>query len=44
MKECGNNHPYNIRGNVKPMKILEELEQWKAEYEQGWLAHYQATG
>ena len=26
------------------MKILEDLEQWKAEYEQGWLAHYQETG
>jgi hypothetical protein len=26
------------------MKILEDLEQWKAEYERGWLAHYQETG
>jgi hypothetical protein len=26
------------------MKILEDLEQWKAEYERGWLAHYRATG
>lgn len=26
------------------MKILEDLEQWKAEYEQGWLAHYKETG
>lgn len=26
------------------MKILEDLAQWKTEYEQGWLAHYQATG
>ena len=26
------------------MKILEDLEQWQAEYEQGWLAHYRKTG
>lgn len=26
------------------MKILEDLEQWKAEFEQGWLAHYRQTG
>lgn len=26
------------------MKILEDLQQWKADYEQGWLAHYQETG
>lgn len=26
------------------MKILEDLEQWRAEFEQGWLAHYQKTG
>ena len=26
------------------MKILEDLEQWKAEYEQSWLAHYRETG
>jgi hypothetical protein len=26
------------------MKILEDLDQWKAEFEQGWLAHYQETG
>lgn len=26
------------------MKILEDLAQWKSEYEQGWLAHYRATG
>ena len=26
------------------MEILENLEQWQAAYEQGWLAHYQETG
>ena len=26
------------------MKILEDFEQWKTEYEQGWLAHLKATG
>ncbi|MFQ5611101.1 MAG: glycine/sarcosine/betaine reductase selenoprotein B family protein [Anaerolineae bacterium] len=26
------------------MNILENLEQWQAEYEGGWLAHYRATG
>lgn len=26
------------------MKIVENLEQWQTEYQQGWLAHYQATG
>lgn len=26
------------------MKILENLEQWQTEYEQGWLAHYRKTG
>jgi hypothetical protein len=26
------------------MKILEDLQQWKADYEQGWLAHYRETG
>ncbi len=26
------------------MKILEDLQQWRAEYEQGWLAHYLETG
>jgi hypothetical protein len=26
------------------MDILENLEQWQAEYEQGWLAHYRETG
>jgi D-proline reductase (dithiol) PrdB len=31
-------------GRSKPMKILEDLAQWKSEYEQGWLAHYRATG
>lgn len=26
------------------MEILEDLEQWRAEFEQGWLAHYRQTG
>ena len=26
------------------MKIVENLEQWQQEFEQGWLAHFQATG
>jgi len=26
------------------MEILENLEQWQIEYEQGWLAHYRKTG
>lgn len=26
------------------MDILEDIEQWRAEYEQNWLAHYQETG
>ncbi|MCB0163099.1 MAG: hypothetical protein KDI79_02660 [Anaerolineae bacterium] len=26
------------------MEILENIEAWQAGYEQGWLAHYQATG
>jgi hypothetical protein len=26
------------------MDILENLEQWQTEYEQGWLAHYRETG
>ena len=26
------------------MEILENLEQWQTEYEQGWLAHYKETG
>jgi hypothetical protein len=26
------------------MEILENLEQWQTEYEQGWLAHYRETG
>jgi D-proline reductase (dithiol) PrdB len=26
------------------MKILEDLAQWKTEFEQGWLAHYRETG
>ena len=26
------------------MEILENLEQWQTEYEQGWLAHYRQTG
>ena len=26
------------------MKILEDLEQWQTEYEQGWLTHYRETG
>jgi hypothetical protein len=28
----------------KFMNILENLEQWKADYERGWLAHYRETG
>jgi hypothetical protein len=28
----------------RPMKILEDLKQWRAEFEQGWLAHHQNTG
>jgi hypothetical protein len=31
-------------GRAKLMKILEDLAQWKTEYEQNWLAHYRATG
>ncbi len=26
------------------MKILEDLAQWKHEFERGWLAHYEETG
>lgn len=26
------------------MKILEDLQQWKSEFEQGWLAYYKETG
>ncbi len=26
------------------MKVLEDLQQWQSEYQQGWLAHYQETG
>lgn len=26
------------------MKVLEDLQQWKTDYEQGWLAHYKETG
>jgi len=26
------------------MEILEDLKQWQAEYERGWLAHYRETG
>ncbi len=26
------------------MKILEDVQAWKSEYEQGWLKHYQETG
>lgn len=26
------------------MEILENMEAWRAAYEQGWLAHYQTTG
>jgi len=26
------------------MEILENMDQWQADFEQGWLAHYQATG
>ncbi len=26
------------------MKVLDDVEQWQAEYESGWLAHYRETG
>jgi D-proline reductase (dithiol) PrdB len=46
VKEIGNDNPYRKerRRKITTMKILEDLAQWKTEYEQGWLAHYQTTG
>lgn len=31
-------------GESRALKILEDLDQWKAAFEQGWLAHFRETG
>lgn len=32
------------RNDIRTMEILEDLEQWRADFERGWLAHYLETG